>query len=110
MNDIKEATPESNSNLIEHGAFAAGTTFSGIPTSVKQYELANCIEAAQIQWLFVAPEFLEMALETVKSLNMDKSGVMVYDPPDSNFILGPRLASILSFTVTKYSSGHVYYK
>lgn len=34
-----------------------------------------------MKWLFVAPEFLELALTTAASVGMDKSRILVFDPP-----------------------------
>jgi 4-coumarate--CoA ligase len=76
--------------VLGDGAIAAGATFAGIPTFVKHNELANCIEAARIQWLFVAPEFLEMALNTASSMDIDRSRVIVYDPPGLEAYSGPQ--------------------
>ena len=84
--------------VLGDGAIAAGATFAGIPTFVKQSELANCIEAAQVEWLFVAPEFLELALTTAQSLGIDMSRVIVFDPPGLEPYRGSQahLSTILS--------------
>ena len=83
--------------VLGDGAIAAGATFAGIPTFVKQSELASCIAAAQVEWLFVAAEFLELALTTAQSLGMDKSRVMLFDPPGLDPYCGtqPHLQEIL---------------
>ncbi|TQV98637.1 hypothetical protein V2A60_007646 [Cordyceps javanica] len=71
--------------VLGDGAVAAGAVYSGIPTFVKQAELATAIRAAGLKWLFVAPEFLDLALETVRDLGLPPSMVLVFDPPG----LGP---------------------
>ena len=84
--------------MLGDGAIAAGANFAGIPTFVKQSELASCIAAAQVKWLFVAVEFLELALTTVQSLGINKSRVIVFDPPGLEPYAGPqpRLGEIMS--------------
>ena len=84
--------------MLGDGAIAAGATFAGIPTFVRQSELAGCISAAQVEWLFVAVEFLELALTTAQSLGVDKSRVIVFDPPGLEPYAGPqhRLGEIMS--------------
>ena len=69
--------------LLGDGAGAAGVAFAGIPTFVKQTELATAIAVAQVKWLFVAPEFLDLALAAVQNLGPGKPGVtvIVFDPP-----------------------------
>ena len=76
--------------VLGDGAIAAGATFAGIPTFVKQSELASCIAAAQVKWLFVAVEFLDLALTEAQSLGIDKSRVMVFDPPGLEPYAGPQ--------------------
>ena len=84
--------------MLGDGAIAAGGTFAGIPTFVKESELASCIAAAQVEWLVVAVEFLDLALMTAQSLGMDKSRVIVFDPPGLEPYAGPqpRLGEIMS--------------
>ncbi|KAK8146083.1 hypothetical protein G3M48_003620 [Beauveria asiatica] len=67
--------------VLGDGAVAAGAVYSGIPTFVKQAELATAIQAAGLKWLFVAPGFLHLALATVKSLGLPPSMVIIFDPP-----------------------------
>lgn len=76
--------------VLGDGAVAAGAVFSGIPTFVKQAELATAIRAAGLKWLFVAPEFLDLALATVQSLGLPPSMVLVFDPPGLPPCAGPR--------------------
>ena len=76
--------------MLGDGAIAAGATFAGIPTFVKQSELAGCIAAAQVGWLFVAVEFLDLALTTAQRLGIDRSRVMVFDPPGLEPYAGPQ--------------------
>ena len=76
--------------MLGDGAIAAGAIFAGIPTFVKQSELASCIAAAQVGWLFVAVEFLELALTTAQSLGINKSRVIVFDPPGLETYTGPQ--------------------
>lgn len=67
--------------VLADGAIAAGMTFIGIPPSDKQDKLATHMAVAQVKWLFVAPEFLELALTTAAKVGMDKSHILVFDPP-----------------------------
>lgn len=76
--------------VLGDGVVAAGAIFAGIPTFVKEDELASCITAAQVKWLFVAAEFLELALTTAQSLGIDKSRVIVFDPPGLEPYCGPQ--------------------
>ena len=76
--------------MLGDGAIAAGATFAGIPTYVKENELASCIVAAQVKWLFVATNFLELALTTAQSLGINKPQVIVFDPPGLEPYCGPR--------------------
>ena len=62
--------------VFADGAIAAGAVFAGVPTFVKEVELATAISAAQLQWLFVEPEFLDVALAS-----MPEANVVVFDPP-----------------------------
>ena len=84
--------------VLGDGAIAAGAIFAGIPTFVKGSELASCIAAAQVEWLFVAVEFLELALTTAQSLGINMSRVIVFDPPGLEPYCGPqpRFSRILS--------------
>lgn len=75
------------------GVVAAGAIFGGIPTFVKQSELASCIITAQVKWLFVTVEFLDLALTTVQSLGIDKFRVIVFDPPGLEPYCGPQTPS-----------------
>ena len=75
--------------MLGDGAVAAGAIFAGIPTFVRQSELVDHIAAAQVQWLFVAAEFLELAL-TAQSSGCNKYQVMVFDPPGLEPYSGPR--------------------
>lgn len=76
--------------ILRDSVVAARAIFGGIPTFVKQSELAGCITTAQVKWLFVAAEFLELALTTVQSLGIDKSRVIVFDPPGLEPYCGPQ--------------------
>lgn len=76
--------------MLGDGVIAAGATFAGIPTFVKQSELGSCIAAAQVEWLFVAVEFLDLALKTAQSLGINKSRVIVFDPPGLEPYAGPQ--------------------
>ncbi|OAQ97046.1 hypothetical protein LLEC1_03690, partial [Akanthomyces lecanii] len=76
--------------VLGDGAVAAGAVFSGIPTFVKQAELATAIEAAGLKWLFVAPEFLHLALATVQGLGLLPTMVLVFDPPGLAPYTGPQ--------------------
>ena len=76
--------------VLGDGAVAAGAVYSGIPTFVKQAELATAIQAAGLKWLFVAPEFLDLALVTVQSLGLPPSMVLVFDPPGLAPWTGPQ--------------------
>ena len=76
--------------VLGDGAIAAGATFAGVPTSVKQNELASCIAAAQVEWLFVGAEFLELALMTAQSMGINESRVIVFDPPGLRAYCGPQ--------------------
>lgn len=67
--------------VLGDGVVAAGAVYSGIPTFVRQAELATAIQAAGIKWLFVSVEFLDLALATVESLGLPLSMVIVFDPP-----------------------------
>ncbi|KAJ6779973.1 hypothetical protein PWT90_03351 [Aphanocladium album] len=67
--------------VLGDGVIAAGGIYAGIPTFVKQAELETAIKAAGVKWLFVAPEFLDLALATVKDMGMSTDTVLVYDPP-----------------------------
>ncbi|OAA61565.1 AMP-dependent synthetase/ligase [Cordyceps fumosorosea ARSEF 2679] len=67
--------------VLGDGVVAGGGIFSGIPTFVKQAELATAIRAAGLKWLFVAPEFLDLALATVREAGLPPSTVLVFDPP-----------------------------
>ncbi|EGX91265.1 AMP-binding enzyme, putative [Cordyceps militaris CM01] len=67
--------------VLGDGAVAAGAVYAGIPTFVKQAELATAIQTAGIKWLFAAPAFLELALATVHDLGLPSSMVLVFDPP-----------------------------
>lgn len=70
--------------VLGDGAVAAGGAFAGIPSFVKQTELVTAITAAQVKWLFVAPEFLDLALATVQIQGPgkpDSTTVIVFDPP-----------------------------
>ncbi|KAM3460491.1 hypothetical protein NHJ6243_005876 [Beauveria neobassiana] len=80
--------------VLGDGAVAAGAVYSGIPTFVKQAELATAIQAAGLKWLFVAPEFLHLALATVKNLGLPPSMVIVFDPPGLNPYRGGTQASL----------------
>ncbi|KAM3514004.1 hypothetical protein MY11210_002321 [Beauveria gryllotalpidicola] len=51
------------------------------PDLCQEAELATAVQAARLKWLFVAPEFLHLALATVESLGLPPSMVVVFDPP-----------------------------
>ncbi|KAJ2976388.1 hypothetical protein NQ176_g4984 [Zarea fungicola] len=70
--------------VLGDGAIATGAVFTGIPTFVKQGELAHAIQAGGLQWLFASPEFLELALATVQSLGLPSDMVLLFDPPGSS--------------------------
>lgn len=76
--------------VLGDGVVAAGGSFSGIPTFVKRVELSTAIKAAGLKWLFVGPEFLDLALETVQSMGLPPSMVAVYDPPGRGVYVGPQ--------------------
>ena len=76
--------------VLGDGVAAAGAIFGGIPTFVKQSQLASCITTAQVKRLVVAAEFLELALTTVQSLGIDKSRVIVFNPPGLEPYCGPQ--------------------
>lgn len=66
--------------VVAHGAIAAGAAFAGVPTFVKQAELATTIAVADIRVLFVSAEFLDMALCTAQTLTTPPR-IIVFDPP-----------------------------
>ncbi|KAM3468475.1 hypothetical protein MY5147_007885 [Beauveria neobassiana] len=51
------------------------------PTFVKQVELVTATHAVGLKWLFVALEFLDLALATVEGLSLPPGMVVVFDPP-----------------------------
>ncbi|THC87079.1 hypothetical protein EYZ11_013475 [Aspergillus tanneri] len=77
-------------NVLGDGAIAAGGIFVPIPTFTRQSELASCITAAQVKWLVVVTEFQELALVTARSLGIDLSRVIMFDPPGLEPYDGPQ--------------------
>ncbi|KAI0528354.1 hypothetical protein GGR58DRAFT_353209 [Xylaria digitata] len=67
--------------VLADGVIAAGGTFAGIAPSVKETELVTCIKAGCVSWLCASAEFLDLALTTAKSMGIDESRVILFDPP-----------------------------
>ncbi|EJP66719.1 AMP-binding enzyme, putative [Beauveria bassiana ARSEF 2860] len=67
------------------------------PTFVKQVELVTAIHAAGLKWLFVALEFLDLALATVEGLSLPPGMVVVFDPPGLDSYTGaqPSLSGLM---------------
>lgn len=93
--------------VLGDGVVAAGAVYAGIPTFVKQAELATAIHAAGLRWLFVAPEFLDLALATVQGLGLPSSMVLVFDPPGLEPYSGPQgsLSKLLDGVQEEEASG-----
>ncbi|KAH8716542.1 hypothetical protein HC256_005304 [Beauveria bassiana] len=55
-------------------------------------ELVTAIHAAGLKWLFVALEFLDLALATVEGLSLPPGMVVVFDPPGLDSYTGAQLS------------------
>ncbi|KID92676.1 AMP-dependent synthetase/ligase [Metarhizium guizhouense ARSEF 977] len=79
-------------HVFGDGAIAAGAVFVPVPGFVKEADLANCITSGDVKWLFASPELIELALATAETLAMDKSRILVFDPPGLDPYNGPKLS------------------
>ncbi|KAF1732266.1 hypothetical protein CRV24_008460 [Beauveria bassiana] len=75
----------------QFGIFTYPSTSPARPLS-KQVELVTAIHAAGLKWLFVALEFLDLALATVEGLSLPPGMVVVFDPPGLDSYTGAQLS------------------
>lgn len=83
--------------VLGDGVIAAGGTFCPLPTSALD-QVGLYIEAAQVSWLFVSAEFLKEILLAAPNWKIDKSRILVFDPPGLEPYVGrlPKFSSLLS--------------
>ncbi|EER26813.1 putative NRPS-like protein biosynthetic cluster [Coccidioides posadasii str. Silveira] len=96
--------------VLADGAIAAGATFVGIPPSDKEDKVATHMAVAHVKWLFATPEFLESALTTAANVGLDKSRVLVFDPPGlepyENDNGQPRFSSLLEADESRWQNAN----
>ena len=83
--------------VLGDGVIAAGGVICPLPTTPLD-QLGLYIEAAQVKWLFVSTEFLEAVLLAAPNWKIDKSRILVFDPPGLEPYHGrlPRFSNLLS--------------
>ena len=83
--------------VLGDGVIAAGGIICPLPTTPLD-QLGLYIEAAQVKWLFVSAEFLESVLLAAPNWKIDKSRILVFDPPGLEPYHGrlPRFSNLLS--------------
>ena len=83
--------------VLGDGVIAAGGVICPLPTTPLD-QLGLYIEAAQVKWLFVSTEFLEAVLLAAPNWKIDKSRIVVFDPPGLEPYHGrlPRFSNLLS--------------
>jgi len=86
---------------------AAGGTFCPLPTTPLD-QLGLYIEAAQVSWLFVSAGFLDEILVAAPSWKIDKSRILVFDPPGLEPYRGrlPRFSSLLNADENLWKNPH----
>ncbi|EEP77451.1 predicted protein [Uncinocarpus reesii 1704] len=83
--------------VLGDGVIAAGGVFAPLPTTPLD-QIGLYIEAAQVSWLFVSVEFLEQILLAAPNWKLDKSRILVFDPPGLEPYQGrlPRFSNLLT--------------
>lgn len=100
----------SNNDIYYHilgdGAVAAGGVFCPMQTTNRVQELIHQIRTAEITWLFAAPEFLDLAMQTAKEGGLPESRVYVFDPPGATSASStqPRYSTLLESDERQWSN------
>ncbi|GIZ36593.1 hypothetical protein CKM354_000006300 [Cercospora kikuchii] len=78
--------------VLADGAIGAGATFAGIPPADTKDKLVTYLRVAQIRWLFVAPEFSQIAEDAATDASLAELKVIIFDPPGATQAHGSKLA------------------
>ncbi|KAF3481894.1 uncharacterized protein GIQ15_04653 [Arthroderma uncinatum] len=91
--------------VLGDGVIAAGGIFAPLPTTSLD-QLGLYIEAAQVSWLFVSVEFLEDILLAAPNWKLDKTRILVFDPPGLEPYSGrlPKFSNLLSAEESRFKN------